>query len=64
MPEQSNSHLEGKENREEGSTLFCGESWWAGHMTFLAVELVHLVGLQHGVRVITVHGSGEAESSC
>ena len=30
----------------------------------LAVELAQLVGLERGIPVVAVHGTGEAESSC
>ena len=42
----------------------CSMGNHGGQADDLAVDLVQLVGLERGVLVVAVHGSGEGESSC
>lgn len=57
MPEQSSNHLERKEKHSERVDLVL----W-GIMVVGADDLT--VELERGVPVVTVHGTGETESSC
>ena len=57
MPEQSSNHLERKEKQSERVDLVL----W-GIMVVGADDLT--IELEGGVPVVTVHGTGEAESSC
>ena len=65
MLEQSSHHLERKEKKQsERIDLLVLWGIIVGRADDLADELAQLVGLERGVPVIAIHGTGEAESSC